>query len=107
MGYGGGRVIEEALAGLREEVLDYLGQEVGRTQNDLIALASEGERKACPRAFSIYLVFRQEGLPLVAGGFFDQPYLLSRIMHVCRECLDEHQVVMRINQANTSANSPA
>lgn len=46
-----------------------------------------------PEALALYYSVERSGLPLSAGGYFDQPYLLSQVMDVCASMANEDQLV--------------
>lgn len=101
------------LEALNDDIMTYLGQIQslldGKSPIDTLLLIGtlniSAER---PKIWAIYEQMQREGhFQLVTGGFFDQPYLLSRALDVCREAEAEIDRTRQLNELAEQQNQKA
>ena len=83
----GGRLVAEILDETRDEVREYFG-----TMNE-VKLGARGRVPPKPDKLRVYETVKDSGLPILSGGFMDQPYLWTEIFEVIRQEVTLQQVL--------------
>ena len=96
MGTGGGRVITTILNKLAEDIEEYYGQ-----LNEY-RLGVTGKVPKKPDEVGIYEQVKATGLPLIAGGYADQPYVWLEIFAVVGSLMTLYETLFRNSNPNVS-----
>ena len=72
----GGKLVAEILDETRDEVREYFG-----AMNE-VKLGARGRVPPKPDKLRVYEAVKESGLPILAGGFMDQPYIWVTIFEV-------------------------
>lgn len=79
MGAAGGRLVLDEIETIKEEIGEYFG---GLNE---FKLGARGTPPRKPEILMMYEDVTKSGLPLVAGGYVDQPYLTSLYLEIARD----------------------
>jgi hypothetical protein len=79
----GGRLIEALLKELEDDLFNYFGM-LTEVRNHL----KPETRYEKPKALEYYEQIEEFGIPLVAGGVFDQPHIFMMQYRVCQRIKD-------------------
>lgn len=72
----GGKLVAEILDETRDEVREYFG-----AMNE-VRLGARSKVPPKPDKLRVYEAVKESGLPILAGGFMDQPYIWMDIFEV-------------------------
>ena len=94
----GGSEILDYIESLREGIREHFGG----INEARLGVRSPDKIPPRPSELSVYEAVKDSGLPLVSGGFIDQPWIWNEIFAVVREELRIQQVLE--DAANATAN---
>jgi hypothetical protein len=98
MGHAGGTIIIDQLQQIRDELREYFG-----SLNE-VKFGARSRPLPRPDKLIVYEAVQKSGLPLLAGGFMDQPWIWMEIFEVIKSELNLQDNLEKANTKN-AANS--
>lgn len=98
MGTAGKQIISDEIKKIREEIEQYYGE-----LNEL-KMGARGKPPKKPDSLLMYEIVKDTGLPILSGGYIDQPYLLTLYFSVIKNTVETMEYLANLATNANNAN---